>query len=253
MFPEEREVHILNLLRENGRIEVKELSNLLNVSEVTIRNDLTKMEKKGLLRRTHGGAILAKEREAEISYLQQIAVRTEQKNKIARAACKLITDHGKIIIGTGSTTLQMANHLGDKKNLTVITPSLPLSYQLSLLPNISIIMTGGYYRSSSGILFGPFFKENMEKIFVEKAFIGAKGVTEEYVTDADMIEAEVNTTLLSRAKTKVLLADSSKIGYFAFAIITGTHDIDILVTDAEANPQELEKIARKGVQIIIAQ
>ncbi|MGQ9623540.1 MAG: DeoR/GlpR family DNA-binding transcription regulator, partial [Candidatus Caldatribacteriaceae bacterium] len=252
MFSEERQIQILNLLRENHRVEVRELSKLLKVSEVTIRNDLAKMERNGLLKRTHGGAILVDEKEAEISYLQQTGVRTEQKKKIAKVATQLIGDHEKIVIGTGSTILQMANYLGEKKNLTIITPSLPFAYQVSSLPNITIIVTGGYYRPSSGVLFGPFFRDNTEKLFVEKAFIGAKGVNEDFVTDADMIEAEVGAALLARAKTRVLLVDSTKVGYAAFATIANTADIDILITDEEANPKELEKIARKSVEIIIA-
>ena len=252
MFSEERQIQILNLLRENRRVEVKELSRLLKVSEVTIRNDLAKMESSGLLKRTHGGAILVNDKEAEISYLQQTAVRTEQKQKIARAAAQLIGDHEKIIVGTGSTILQMVEYLEDKKNLTIITPSLPFAYQISSFPNIAVIVTGGYYRPSSGILFGPFFRENTEKLFVEKAFIGIKGITEDFVTDADMIEAEVGAALLARARTKVLLADSTKVGHAAFATVANTADIDILITDEEANPEELAKIARKGVEIIIA-
>lgn len=252
MFSEERQIQILNLLRENRRVEVKELSKLLKVSEVTIRSDLAKMEKNGLLKRTHGGAILVNEKEIEISYLQQTAVRTEQKKKIARTAAQMIGDHEKIIIGTGSTILQMVSYLEDKKNLTIITPSLPFASQISTFPNVAIIVTGGYYRSSSGILFGPFFRENMEKLFVEKAFIGAKGINEDFVTDADMIEAEVSATILARAKTRILLVDSTKVGQAAFATIASTNDIDIMITDEEANPEELEKIARKGVQIIIS-
>lgn len=252
MFSEERQVQILNLLRANRRVEVKELSKILKVSEVTIRNDLAKMERSGLLKRTHGGAILANEKENEISYLQQTTIRTEQKKKIAQVAAQMIEDREKIIVGTGSTILQMVNYLENKKNLTVITPSLPFAYQISAFPNIAIIVPGGYYRPSSGILFGPFFEENMEKLFVEKAFIGAKGVTEDFVTDADMIEAEVNATLITRAKTRILLVDSTKIGVFAFATIANTRDIDILITDEEAKSEELEKIARKGIKIIVA-
>lgn len=252
MFSEERQIQILNLLRENRRVEVKELSKLLKVSEVTIRNDLAKMENNGLLKRTHGGAILVNDKETEISYLQQIAVQTEQKKKIARAAAQMIGNHEKIIIGTGSTILQLANYLEEKRNLTIITPSLPFAHQISNFPNIAVIVTGGYYRPSSGILFGPFFRDNMEKLFAEKAFIGAKGITEDFVTDADMIEAEVNATLIHRAKTRILLVDSTKVGYAAFATITSTTEINILITDEGAAPEELEKIARKGIHIVIA-
>lgn len=252
MFPEEREIQILNYLKENGRIEVKNLSRVLSVSEVTIRSDLSRMEEKGLLARTHGGAIPCGEKEQELSFNHQIHIQLEQKKKIARAAVELIKDHAKIILGTGTTIQQMGDYLEKKKNLTIITPSLPLSYKVSLMKNISLLVTGGYYRSESGVLFGPLFKENMQRLFVEMAFIGAKGINENYATDTDMIEAEVNNFLLSRAEVKILLADSSKIGNSSFAAILPTSQLNILITDEGASPDVLEKISRQGVQVIIA-
>lgn len=252
MFLEERRVYILNLLREKKRIEVKELSKLLGVSEVTIRNDLSHMEKQGLLKRTHGGAMLVNEREVAISYIHQAQVRIEQKQKIARVAASLIDDFDKVIIGTGSTIMQLGAFLGKKENITVITPSLPFAMDVSSIQGLTLILSGGYYRPTSGILFGPLFKKNMEKIFADKAFIGIKGINEEYVTDVDMIEAEVAADLLFRAKKRIILADSSKVGKTSFAVICATSDIHVLVTDEGADPQELDKIAKQGVEIILA-
>jgi DeoR family transcriptional regulator of aga operon len=242
---------ILDQLAGSGSASVEELSGRLGVSGATVRRDLTQLAEQRLLTRTHGGAMVQ-----SVSYELPVRYRTErhseQKQRIAKAAADLVPEGGVAGITGGTTTTEAARVLATRQGLTVVTNALNIAAELAIRPNLSLIVTGGMARSASFELVGPVAEQTLAGYHLDVALLGVDGIEAAAgCTTHDDIEARTNAALLKRAKRVVVLADSTKLGRVAFATICQLSAIHTLITDQDADPDELARLEAGGLDIRI--
>lgn len=250
---EERRTAILELLERASAVQVEELSRQFEVSLVTIRKDLTDLESRGLLRRTHGGATPAHKSLFNPSFREKLHLRDAQKDAIARAALESIEDGDTLILDAGSTTLQLARKLrGRFQSLFVLTNSIPIALELSETP-FEVLVLGGQMRHHSMALIGPASAVVLEAYHADKAFIGATGVSlaQGYSTP-NPFEAQTKSAMVRAADRVFALVDSSKLGRATLASFAPIEDVELLITDAEAPQDFLRGLEARGLAVVVA-
>ncbi len=250
MLARQRQQQILQHLDSRGGVMVSALSRELGVSEMTIRRDLQQLEQQGALIRTHGGA-LAVDIRSEPDFAAKADLLQPEKQRIAQAAAKLITQ-GVVGLSAGTTTTAVAAAFNrHNSDLTVVTNAVNIAAKLAG-SDISVILTGGVLRSKSYALVGPMVQSSLENIWLDWLFLGANGVSSGGVTTPNLEEATANACLLARAKKVAVVADHSKLGKTAFGRITGLNKIDMLITDDGADRGLLKTISAQGVEVRLA-
>jgi DeoR/GlpR family transcriptional regulator of sugar metabolism len=251
-LPAERHRRILELLRARQVVRVSALSELLGVSEVTIRRDLEAMERKGLLERTHGGAVRAQHMRIEPAYPEAAATHPEEKRLIGETAARLVEPGDTIFLNGGTTTLQVFRHL-DVSGVRVITNHLGIAVEAAAR-NVDLLLVGGRYRPASNSFVGPFATETLRRLFATKCFIGVEGISLRFgLTTPTPAEAEIARLMMERTKgTVTVVADHSKIGTVADVVIAPLEDVDRLVVDAGVDREVGERLAELGVEVVIA-
>jgi DeoR/GlpR family transcriptional regulator of sugar metabolism len=253
MLANQRRDKILELLKEDGSAKVLNLARLFKVSEVTIRQDLEKLEKDGLVLREHGGAFIKniEDQVRTISLTHQDNL--DKKELIAGKCLEYIESGDTIILDSGSTTTEIAKKLKGLKNLTVITNALNIALMLGAEPGIEVIMTGGEFKpptlSLTGQKAADFFKGiNVQKLFLATAGISLKsGLT--YPSISDIV---VKKAMIEAAETTYLVADSTKIGKSAFASLGALSLIDYIITDGDIEEKYKQVFKDNDIELIIA-
>ncbi len=251
MFPEERRAIILDALARLGRVEVGALAREIGVSAVTIRQDLAFLEEHRRLRRTHGGAIPL-EAGFELPFAETEIANSAEKNAIARAAAAMIREGETILLDVGTTTTALARALIARRglSLTVITNALNIACLLEGAPGITVIVTGGTLRAEQHSLVNPLGLEVLAHLRADRAFIGASGIESAAgVTNANLPEAEIKSAMLKQAREKILVADGSKIGRIAAALVAPVAEFDRLVTGRSAPAAELDRLRQMGLAV----
>ncbi len=253
-FKEERWRAILNILSTHGKIRVNELAEEMNVSEATVRRDLEAMQGQGLLQRTHGGAMLTTQPTAlEISFDESQTRLLTEKTSIGKEAAKLVNPGESIIIESGSTTLEFAKFLIDISPLTVLTNSLAIARELSVNKDIDIMVLGGTLRRQSASLVGPWVADILKHVRVDKAFLGVNGISTGFGLSApNPFTAESRKAMMSAARQTIALADHNKLGVENLYFVAKLDELDILITDSGASPENIENIITAGVEVIQA-
>lgn len=250
MFPEERRSIILKILNRQGRCLVSDLAKEMEVSEVTVRQDLDALEREGLLRRTHGGAILPSKIGFERPFQIEETSFKAQKERIAQAAAELVSPGDTLILDVGTTVSELAKKLLNIHDLTVFTNALNIAIILEAAPSITTIVTGGTLRAKQHSLVNPYATLILEKIRVDIAFIGVGGIEANHgITNVNIAEAEIKSLFLKTARRRVVLADSSKIGNIGLVKIGDIEQIDLLITDKQADAKEIATLRRKGLKV----
>jgi len=253
VFKEERWRAILGILEEQGRIRVGHLAAQLNVSEATVRRDLEAMQAQGMLQRTHGGAMLLRPTTFEVSFDESQSKALTEKRAIGRRAAALVQEGESIIIESGSTTLELARCLVDVRKLTVLTNSLAICKELAVNEGIEVMVLGGTLRRQSESLVGPWVSEILGSIRVDKAFLGANGLSADFgISAPNVFTAESRRAMISASRIRVALADHSKIGVESLYRVAPLDALDFLVTDTEAGDSQLEPIREMGVEVLVA-
>ncbi|MBD1434975.1 DeoR/GlpR transcriptional regulator [Sphingobacterium sp. DN00404] len=254
MLPIQRREKILGLLKEDGAAKVIDLASLFKVTEATIRQDLEKLEKEGLISRDHGGAYLRNiEDQVRNFSLSHQNENIDKKDQIALKCVELIEDGDTIILDSGSTTTEIARKIKGLKNLTVITNALNIALMLGAEPGIEVIMTGGEFKpptlSLTGQKAADFFKGiNVQKLFLATAGVSLKaGLT--YPSISDIV---VKKAMVEAAELTYLVADSTKIGKTSFASLGAMSLIDFLITDADIQEAHKNMFKDHEIEIIIA-
>lgn len=218
---------------------------------MTIRRDLTSLEKQFLIQRTHGGAMLSERMMLEFDYRDRREVNRAAKCAIAREARQLIQPGHRLILDTGTTTLELAALLRDGENLTVITPSLAVASELQHAAGVEVILLGGVIRRGSPDLTGPVTEHCLELFAADYAFQGADGIgADGSIYNSDLRLAAVDKIMRRVAQKSVVLADHSKIGTTALACSGTLADVDVFITNHQAPAAALKRFARLGPQII---
>ncbi len=256
----ERLTAILDLLAAGGQVEVEEIVAKLEVSPATARRDLDSLAHERLLTRTRGGAT-----SGSVSYdLPGRYNRDDnalRKQQIAHAASALIPKGAVIGLCGGTTSTALAQVLSTREDLmehsnrptlTVVTNAINIAAQLAIRPNFKIMVTGGVVNPRSYELVGPYADAILDRVALDFAFIGVNGLEPGAgPTIHDEGEASVNSKMARRASEAYILADSSKIGRRAFAIMDRTHFSNV-ITDAAITPAQLQAFKEAGTHVIVA-
>lgn len=245
----ERHVKMIQLVADRGEIETGELAHLLGTSEVTVRNDLNTLSKKGILARRRGYATLPNPDDTNY----HMALHYEAKLKIAVAAAQRVRDGETIIVGTGSTCAMFAAQVAEtKRSVTMLTNSAYVAANLRQEPDGRIILLGGSYQKHSQCMVGPLVKKCLEDFHVETAFVGADGFTiEGGFFGVDLERAEALRVMTKRAERICILLDGSKLGISGTVSFLSTSGVAELITDSSANPMLCEQLYTKGVQVTV--
>jgi len=254
MLSNQRRDKILDLLKEDGSAKVIELARIFKVTEVTIRQDLEKLDKEGLVVREHGGVYLktVEDQVRNFALINQENLR--EKEIIAQKCLDFINAGDVIILDSGSTTTEIAKKIKDISGLTVITNALNIALMLGANPNIHVVMTGGEFKpptlSLTGQKAADFFKGlNVQKLFLATAGISLKsGLT--YPSISDLV---VKKAMIDAADITYLVADSSKIGKNAFASLGALSLIDYIITDEGIQEKHKQVFKDNEIELIIAE
>lgn len=249
-----RWAEIIRLLKDDSTLNISALSKILGVSVVTIRKDLDRLEKEGLLSRVHGGAIVKNTAVYYGSDLKRrMHIKAEEKKNIAKAVASLVNDGDSIIINVGSTCAYVYEQIKNKKNLIVITNALHLLNDLSICPNITTFFLGGRFDHGMQITIGDDVIDQLSKYKADKLIMGMDGIDiKNGATTYNHVEDFIMRQMIAQAKEKILVADDSKIGKMAFAFIADIKEFDILVTNrSESNSAILREIEKTGLKVII--
>lgn len=253
MLPNQRRDKILELLKEDGSAKVIDLARIFKVTEVTIRQDLEKLEKDGLVTKEHGGAYLKNVEDQVRTFSLGNQENIDKKELIAAKCLEFIESGDSIILDSGSTTTEIAKKLRGFKNLTVITNALNIAMMLGAEPGIELIVTGGEFKpptlSLTGQKAADFFKGiNVQKLFLATAGISLKsGLT--YPSISDLV---VKKAMIDAADTTYLVADSTKIGKSAFASLGALSLINYIITDASIEEKHKQVFRDNEIELIIA-
>ena len=254
IFAQERQKIILDKLVQQHSITIKELATSLNVSEATLRTDLTKLEQQNQLRRTHGGAILVDSDENETSFSTRQMKNKTEKNAIARAALQTISDNQSIMLDASSTALELAHYLKDfNHRLTVVTSGLKVAMELSDSPNITVILIGGIVKQGSNSLEGTLGADILDKIHVDRLFTSANGFSKDAgFTDFSVYEVELKKRMVQAAKKVTALLDHTKINRSSIAAFASITDIDTFITDELVSEAYSNLFEKHNVELIVA-
>ncbi len=253
MIPEQRRAYIITQLEKGFAIEIDKLARELSVSEMTVRRDLRQLEREGLLRRVHGGAISSQGRSFEPPLILRSNRNRSAKQAIARRAAELITTGDCIALDIGSTTLEIAYQLIHRNNLTVITPSLPIAALLSENAGIRLIVPGGIIRIGERSMIGELAQKAFENLFVDKLFLGVGGIDAEAgLTEFNWDDTLVKKAMIRSAKQTIVVADSSKFNRVAFARIAYLREVQSIITNAQPPPNLRTAIEEANVHLDVA-
>lgn len=253
MYATERQQEILSRARKAGRVEVKELAESLDVTPETVRRDLTLLERRGLLRRMHGGAIPVERLGIEPAVSDREGRMAGQKERIAKSALDELPDGGAIIIDAGTTTIRLAEALPTDREFTVVTHSLPIATVLATRSNITLHLLGGVVRGRTLAAVGSWTTTALRDIYADVTFLGTNGITvDRGLTTPDLAEAGVKRALVAASRRTVVLADHTKFGRADFAQVASLEAIDTVVTDNGLEPDFAEEIEAAGPRVVRA-
>jgi DeoR family fructose operon transcriptional repressor len=251
VYAEERQQAILDRARARGRVDVAALADEFAVTSETIRRDLTILERHGVLRRVHGGAIPVERLGFEPAVAARESVMIEEKTRIAKAALRELPDEGTILLDAGTTTAKLADELPNDRELTVVTHSVNIALTLTARPNLTVMLVGGRLRSRTLATVDAWALHALSDTFVEVAFIATNGVSPERgLTTPDAAEAMIKRAAIASSRRCVLLADHTKVGTDHFTRFAELKDIDTFITDAGLDERMAAELGEAGPRIV---
>lgn len=249
MSPERRREQILGYLSRYDRAAVGELSQVLSVSEVTIRKDLDALESQGLLLRVHGGAMASGRGRLELHFASREQEHLEEKRRIAQAAAAMVGSGQHIFLDASTTALQIARLLKDREDLTVVTNGLYTALELNFSAGVTTIVVGGRMRHRSSSLVGSLSIDALQRIRVDIGFFGARAVSADGLMEADLDEAQLKQRMVQIAAVTVGIVDSSKFGSTAFSVFALPHELDRVITDEAAPAAIVEALRAQEIAV----
>ena len=254
MLANQRREKILELLKEDGSAKVINLAKIFKVSEVTIRQDLEKLEQDGYIKREHGGAFLKNVENSVKSFSVLNQDNIEKKQLIAKKAAELIETGETIILDSGSTTTEIAKNLIGRSGITVITNALNIALLLGAEPGIEVVVTGGEFKPPTLSLTGQKAASFFEDINVHKLFLATAGISlRSGLTYPSISDIVVKKAMIDSADVTYLVADSTKIGKNSFASLGALSLVDFIITDSEIEPKYMQLFRDHEIELIIAE
>jgi len=253
-IPEDRRRLIADLLLGTGAVTVAQVESRFGVSAMTARRDLHELERRGLARRTHGGAVLPTVASHEDSFDRRMSLATEAKQRLARAAVRMLSPHETVFLDSSTTSYFVAREIVDAGlALTVLTNSLPV---MSLLaaeagPNVELIGVGGTLRALTRSFVGAAATRTVNEHYGDRLFLSVKGVVDgDTLTDADSLEADVKRTMIAHARDAVLLIDGSKLNVRGLVAIAPLSQIAVVLA-ADVTPVQAAALERSGTAVVL--
>ncbi|MBT2225575.1 DeoR/GlpR family DNA-binding transcription regulator [Nonomuraea sp. NEAU-A123] len=253
MYAEERQQEILRRARAAGRVDVVSLAGELDVTTETIRRDLTVLERAGVLRRVHGGAIPVERMGFEPALATRDEVMTAEKERIAKAALAELPEDGSVIIDAGSTTGRLVPILPADRELTVVVNSPPLATVLATRANLSVIMLGGRVRGRTLATVDDWALRPLSQLHVDVAFMATNGCSvAKGLTTPDPAEAAIKRAMVTAAERSVLLADHTKFTNTYLASFAELNEIDVVITDTGLDLALAAELSAAGPEVVRA-
>jgi DeoR family fructose operon transcriptional repressor len=255
MYPEERQQAIAATVMSQGRASVADLAHAYDVTTETVRRDLAVLDRAGLLRRVHGGAVPVRALHlVEPSVDERESTRAGHKHAIASAAAEFIPQSGAtVLFDAGTTTARVAALLPPDRELLIVTNSVPIAARLASLTSVSLQLLGGQVRGLTQATVGERAVGMLESLRVDIAFIGTNGISVRHgLSTPDPGEAAVKRAMVACANFVVVVADSSKIGREEFVSFAPIDRVDVLVTDSEITPEDRAALTEHGVDVVVA-
>ena len=246
----ERRNKIVELINKQGSVTNTQLINEFGISIETLRRDLDFLQKRGVIDKVYGGAVKKRYLATEPEYDSRKRVNFDEKKRIAPAVNDLINVGDSIYFDVGTTVLEVAKALDNSKNLTCFTNALRTAIELCD-KDFNVVLTGGNVRKGEYAVSGSISEKTLSDFNIDKAIIGAGGITEDGITDYIVSEASIRSKMIENARTVILVADNSKFGVKALCKICPISSIDYLITDTSAPKSILKAIEQQGVKIII--
>lgn len=254
MTKEERQIAILDNLMKTGTVQVSELAAVLCVSEVTIRKDLTELEHKGKLYRSHGKAILLNPFVSSRPASGNDFSGTQENLCIGAEAAKLIELCDSIALGAGATVQALAQNIKPAGKLTVVSSSLCVTELLAAYDNVDIFQLGGQVMRNSLSVVGTSSEHTLRSCSFSKFFLGAEGIDPDFgISTSDIRRADLERVMMQASVKTIVLADSSKFGKRGFAKICNIGDVDMIITDNKIDADMRRRIEACGVKVVIAE
>lgn len=251
---EERKRTILEQLMKEEKVRVPQLSEQLNVSMETIRRDLDRLEKEGLLKKVYGGAVKTRLNMIEPPFLQRAQMHREEKEALGRCAARLVNDGETIMIDNGTTTVEVIRYLHDRSDVTIVTHSISAMLLAAEMFPGRIFFAGGEVDVKLQSAGGSLTERMLEQFKVHKAFISVGGVSlVDGITDYDVNEASISRKMIERAEEAIVLADHSKLGVTTFAKIADLQEVSMIVTDRNCPAEWIRHLQEKNVEIRLAE
>lgn len=245
----QRQQRILELLQRDGYVRVPALSRLFEVAEITIRRDLSLMEARELLERTHGGAISVKHIHHEVNYSSRSDLALESKDRIARRAAALIEEGDTVFINGGSTTFHLFRYI-KAANVKIVTINAGVLGQLDN-PGVDLILAGGHFYPESNAFYGGFTNEILNQIIANKAILGVHGISRRYgLTTPMSYAAETSRIMIERTRGSVIVtADHRKLGLVSDFVTAPAEKIDTLITDFFPDDEYIKDFEELGINV----
>ena len=248
-FADERQGQIAEMVAARGKVLTSQLTATFGVSEPTLRKDLTALEQRGLLKRTHGGAISVRPPREEVPEVRS-TVHLEAKWAIAAACLAEFNDGDAVFLDSGTTVQLVARELAQSgRRFTVLTNAPRVAAEVAASAACSHVLLGGHYRAVGGSLTGPLTLQNLAMFTVNVAVIGVSGITEDGLSVSDLAEAQLKNAVIARAQKVVVPLDGSKVGVVDFTRVCGLDQVDVVVTE-RANPDLIAMCIGRGIKVV---
>jgi DeoR family transcriptional regulator of aga operon len=255
LLVEERRRRIMELLQEHERVMVQELVERFDVSAVTVRGDLDALAQMGRLVRSHGGALRRNKVQDDIPIPVKETLNRPEKVHIAQAAVRLVKEGDTIILDSGSTTAEIARQLKFQpfQSLNVITNAVNVAMELATVPNVHVIMVGGFLRQMSLSLVGPHAEQTLRGLHADRLFLGVDGLDPDIgLMTPDVLEAQLNAIMIEVSREVTIVADSSKFQRRSLSVIARLDRVQKIITDKKADAEAVSKLRGLGIEVILA-
>jgi len=249
----ERQKQILALLTRQRRLSVAEIVAQFAISEATARRDLETLALQGKAERVHGGVIAVEQAPPELPILERESEQADEKTRIGLSAANLVADKETVFLGSGTTVLEVARNLRNRKNLTVITNSLPVLNALAGADGLTVICLGGMLRNSEMSFIGHITEQALSEVRADKVILGTRGLSLEHgLTNDYLQETLTDRAILKIGREVILVADHTKVNRVATALLAPLDSMQTFVTDSKADKKFIAALKKQGIQVIVA-
>jgi DeoR family fructose operon transcriptional repressor len=248
---EDRRQLITEEVRRRGRVSVSGIAVAYDVNPETVRRDLVVLERRGALRRIHGGALSHERVQVEPAVAERSGHMADEKARIATAALSFLPEDGTVLVDAGTTTGALVERFPTDRRLTVVTNAIPLALRLAPLPMVTVLVVGGRLRSRTLANVDDFAVRMVDDVRVDVAFVATNGISERGCSTPDPAEGAVKRAMVGAADQVVLLADHSKFGQEHFVRFAALDDLDVVVTDSGAGDADVLPLSVAGIETVV--